>query len=210
MLRGPVQSTAVESIQRPSTTPHRMHPTRSTPQDAGTAADAARTSDSGYSSSPHTRPHPVARESLAPVPVVWTNADESREGTPTPAWKRTKELGRGAPGAGGEDRGADVRRSQSMRSYRAGRADRYEGSPHAASLGRRTPRRRVSLSSGSFANGPGMVGPNASMEGEEADVFRTRSILADAGLSKKQKQQIAKEECEWHMFLSVSWGSVGC
>ncbi|KAF7797310.1 hypothetical protein EIP86_008505 [Pleurotus ostreatoroseus] len=160
------------------------------------AKNPAPASDSGYSSSsPRNVPRTVEHEGLQPVPVVWTNADGAREDTkPTPIWKRTKELGNNVEEGGGGDRGSDVRRSQSLLSFRPSHVEPYGDNQHTESLGQRTPRRRASLNVGSFASGAGTIGPNAVPEGGDTDIFRSRSLRADAELSKKQKHRIAKDE----------------
>ena len=181
-------------------------------------------SDSGYSSaSPRNAPRTMpAAEHFESVPVVWSGPktesaahgqeeheqqhDEDSRGTPQPH-RRTQELVSGSVAAAETGAGAgsvrrmgmgEPRRSQSMRSFRQSTADPHyddAGSARATPLGRRTPRRRTSLNNGSFANGAGMIGANAHPSEEETSVFRSRSINADAGLTKKQRLKIGKTEC---------------
>lgn len=137
---------------------------------------------------------------LKPMPVVWTDADAERNadsprepGTPT----------RARPSMG------SPRRSQSLRSFRPSTTDLFDqDSVHTAPSTLRMPRRRISLSgggSGGFAKGAGTVGPRSTARDEETSVFRSRSIHADAGLSKKQQTKISKSECRlsWYVLKYV-------
>ncbi|KAI0690143.1 hypothetical protein BC835DRAFT_1281545 [Cytidiella melzeri] len=93
--------------------------------------------------------------------------------------------------------GNDVRRSQSMRSYRtAGSMRDRDGqeSMRTTPSGRQTPSRRRSMTGGSFANGAGTIGPAARMTDDETKLFRARSVTAETSLSKKQKSRIGKAE----------------
>ena len=176
------------------------------PQEA-TSDGTAEQSDSGYSSgSPRNRTRSVGQDSLKPVPVVWSTPPEELQDGGTPqqqpaSWRRTQELSAAGGGSeGGQRMGmGEHRRSQSMRSLRPSVIDAHydrESMLTTTPSGRRTPRRRVSQNNGSFANGAGTIGPNAAVKEEETSVFRSRSMHADAGLSKKQKSRIGKTECE--------------
>ncbi|KAI0091236.1 hypothetical protein BDY19DRAFT_886286 [Irpex rosettiformis] len=174
-------------------------------------SDSTRTDpDSGYDSpSPEKKLAALKKENtedIEPVPVVWASGapheGETAEGGPL---EHDREQGpiprsRSAMDHSPQTGGADVRRSQSMRSNRiAGGLSRNYArddreSMHTTPSGRHTPRRRKSLTGGSFANGPGMVGPNAKVDDEETKLFRTRSVTAEAALTKKEKSRIGKAE----------------
>lgn len=145
------------------------------PRSSGTA------SDSGYGS-PTPRNKPL-EDDMQPIPVVWAG---DPGGTP-----RQSKVSAGE---------ADVRRSQSMRSYRSSgtRRETEDGqSMHTAPTGRYTPAqrpRRVSMSGGAFAEGAGTVGPAAAADPEQTNLFRSRSVSAESALSNKQRLRITKEE----------------
>lgn len=159
--------------------------------------------DSGYDSptSPQKRLSSLRKgnvledQEIEPVPVVWANGaqpqqpetdDEDDAGHHQ--YDRTPRSRSVLSHTQGD--GANVRRSQSMRSYRTGRDDQgsIRTTPSRASA------RRKSLSGGTFANGPGTIGPNAKADEEETKLFRARSVHAEAGLTKKEKVKLGKVE----------------
>ncbi|EIN03717.1 hypothetical protein PUNSTDRAFT_128646 [Punctularia strigosozonata HHB-11173 SS5] len=52
------------------------------------------------------------------------------------------------------------------------------------------------LNGGTFANGAGMIGPNAELDEETRSVFRERSASVSRTLSQKQHKKLAKEEAK--------------
>ncbi|KAI0342804.1 hypothetical protein BDW22DRAFT_1407342 [Trametopsis cervina] len=92
------------------------------------------------------------------------------------------------------DDGADVRRSQSVRSYRTSGTTRDGQESFRTAPSGRSPSRRRSMTGGSFANGAGTVGPAASAAEEETKLFRARSVTAESSLTKKQRVKLGKAE----------------
>ncbi|KAI0750550.1 hypothetical protein BC629DRAFT_1290256 [Irpex lacteus] len=159
--------------------------------------------DSGYDSptSPKKRLSSLRKDNVLedqeidPVPVVWANGTQPQhpetddeEDAGHHQYDRTPRSRSVLSHTHGD--GVNVRRSQSMRSYRTGRDDQgsIRTTPSRASA------RRKSLSGGTFANGPGTIGPNAKADEEETKLFRARSVHAEAGLTKKEKAKLGKVE----------------
>ena len=159
-----------------------------------------------------------AGESMEPVPVIWSPANEA-----TIKARRTRAADGGDGGLGPEGTGSAPGRSRSLRSTRSLPPSRSQRSLHGASrahsLSRsyRNPadregyddaeddgeqwgdavsmstyrRRRPSLSGGSFAAGAGTVGPSASAL-LDVEAFRARSREAEGALTPRQRSKIAK------------------
>ncbi|EIN09716.1 hypothetical protein PUNSTDRAFT_143179 [Punctularia strigosozonata HHB-11173 SS5] len=53
-----------------------------------------------------------------------------------------------------------------------------------------------SLNGGTFANGAGMIGPNAELDEDTRSVFRERSASVSRSLSQKQHKKLVKEEAK--------------
>ncbi|KZT07768.1 uncharacterized protein LAESUDRAFT_677672 [Laetiporus sulphureus 93-53] len=179
------------------------------------AAAASTTSDSGYASSAgakdkqsSTSRSPRTSTDMKPIPILWTdNAQNPR---------RNGVVDSNAPQ--GTDENADVdedfpmdepsrhgrtrsisRRTGSLRSFRSAtsrgrshdRADFESGRSTSAS--RFSERRRhFSLSGGTFAEGPGTIGPSATPQPDDTHSFVERSKVAEAGLTPKQRSRIGK------------------
>ncbi|KAJ3490858.1 hypothetical protein NLI96_g1153 [Meripilus lineatus] len=128
---------------------------------------------------------PGANNEIKPIPILW---QESPEGQGNVSRMRSQRTARGEDG-GNET----LKRSGSVRSTRSGYAsDRDRGDQLSIRTTPSMRRRRVDLSSGSFAGGAGTVGPNA--EPDLDDTLSERRVAANAELSKKQKLRLSKAE----------------
>ncbi len=160
------------------------------------------TSDSGYDSTSNGNRNPkrsqsrASQRSMQAIPVVWTDSPRARN---------QRSLEDGDDEDEGEERrirDSNFRRAASLRSFRSGprgsKADLEDrGSIRTTpsmDAGRRSAlrRRRASLSNGSFASGPGTVGPAASADLDGA--FQTRSRSAELSLTEKQKLKLSKSQ----------------
>jgi hypothetical protein len=198
---GSVRSADFATLSPTMGSTKKLHKRREGSTSTATATDP----DSGYDSpSPRNRaPSLKNADSMQPLPVVW--ADGVDHG-PEDALELEKEHGQRSRSVMSRTPTniTDVRRSQSMRSYRtAGTTfgDRdYDGqnSIRTTPSGRRTPSgtigRRKSMNGGSFANGAGTIGPAAAADEDETRLFRARSVTAETSLTKKQKVKLGKAE----------------
>ncbi|KAI1796824.1 hypothetical protein LXA43DRAFT_878795 [Ganoderma leucocontextum] len=159
------------------------------------APSATLTADSGYASNGNgkERRSPSRASdgdgSLAPIPILWTHS--SHRGQPSLVDSEAHDR---------SSKGSPFRRAASLRSFRVGRGEKDEyrdreerGSVKTApsitgAAGLR--RRRTSLVQGSFASGPGMVGPASTPVLDDA--FHARSRSADLGLSERQRVKLSK------------------
>lgn len=165
-------------------------------------------SDSAYASatgSPRNNPKSLRDSAeMQPIPVVWT---EGTEPPPDDIDEDGQLQVQARPRSKGAFNATDPKRSQSMRSFRSGSMLRDrdgQDSVRTTPSGRRTPRRRLSLTGGGFASGAGTVGPASKPQDEETQLFRSRSVSAEASLTKKQKLKIGKaeSECTFSFFSS--------
>lgn len=205
----PTMGSPTTNLKKSSSKLHK-NPRREGSVSTATATDP----DSGYDSpSPRKRFSSLRKDDtdiIAPVPVVWTEGahrePEAEEDGPHERIRGQEYIPRSRSAMSqstARAAGADVRRSQSMRSYHTTgslRRDYDEGSMHTTPSGRRTPGRRRSFTSGSFANGAGTIGPNARADEEETKLFRARSVHAEAGLTKKERSRLGKAESELSTF----------
>lgn len=151
--------------------------------------------DSGYGSPTPRKKQLQTEDDMQPIPVVW--GGELGQNTT----KRQSKMSAAT---------ADPRRSQSMRSYRSSGTNRDAAdtqSMRATPSGRYTPAQHARMTSsngGAFADGAGTVGPAATPDPEETNLFRSRSVSAESALSKKQKLRISKDECEYSVLLHLS------
>ena len=221
-LRSTDFATLSPSMGSPTTNSHlkkagsKLH---KNPRREGSVSTATATDpDSGYDSpSPRNRLSSLRKDDMdiiAPVPVVWTEGarrvPEAEEDGPHERIRGQEYIPRSRSAMSqstARAAGADVRRSQSMRSYHTTgsmRRDYDEGSMHTTPSGRRTPGRRRSFTSGSFANGAGTIGPNARADEEETRLFRARSVHAEAGLTKKERSRLGKAESKLSFFCKAA------
>lgn len=137
---------------------------------------------------------PGANNEIKPIPILW---QESPEGQGNVSRMRSQRTARGEDG-GNET----LKRSGSVRSTRSGYAsDRDRGDQLSIRTTPSMRRRRVDLSSGSFAGGAGTVGPNA--EPDLDDTLSERRVAANAELSKKQKLRLSKAEGRFQFILCL-------
>ncbi|RDX57274.1 hypothetical protein OH76DRAFT_1334815 [Lentinus brumalis] len=160
------------------------------------------TSDSGYDSTSNGNRNPkrsqsrASQRSMQAIPVVWTDSPRARN---------QRSLEDGDDEDEGEERrvrDSNFRRAASLRSFRSGPRGSNADLEDRGSIrttpsmdaGRRSAlrRRRASLSNGSFASGPGTVGPAASADLDGA--FQTRSRSAELSLTEKQKLKLSKSQ----------------
>ena len=167
------------------------------------APSTTMTTDSGYMSNESRSANGNARRSssrasdgdasFAPIPILWTDAPHRRHASlmdPSTRDRPSKE--------------SPFRRAASLRSFRVTKGDRdgaeerggvetdpsIAGATTVGAVGLR--RRQTSLMQGSFASGPGMVGPASTPVLDDA--FRARSRSADLGLSERQRVKLSKSQ----------------
>ena len=139
---------------------------------------------------------------IKPIPVVWSADEEEprdqeqRPHIATGAVSRSQSRMRTQSPWLGRSGDADnyLRRgATSVRSYRhSDRLGDRDSAFYTASPGRRTPHRSMSIGGGTFAAGPGTVGPNA--VGEIDESFESRTQAAEAALGEKEKNKLGKTE----------------
>ena len=162
--------------------------------------------DSGYGSVSNGERDPkrsqsrASQRSLQAIPVVWTDSPRARH---------HRSLDDDEDGEEDEDRfeerrarDSNFKRAASLRSFRSGpRASNVDYEDRGSirttpsmDAGRRSAmrRRRASLSNGSFASGPGTVGPAASPDLDGS--FQTRTRSAELSLTEKQKVKLSKQQ----------------
>lgn len=200
---GSVRSSDFATLSPTMSSTKKLHKRREGSTSTATATDP----DSGYDSpSPRNRaPSLKNADSMQPLPVVWADGAEHGPDDALELDKQYVQRSRSALSRTPTNN-TDVRRSQSMRSYRtAGTTfgDRdYDGqeSIRTTPSGRRTPGgtigRRKSMNGGSFANGAGTIGPAAAADEDETRLFRARSVTAETSLTKKQRIRLGKAESE--------------
>ncbi|PIL35569.1 hypothetical protein GSI_02297 [Ganoderma sinense ZZ0214-1] len=161
------------------------------------APSTAMTADSGYASNGNGRPRRSSSRasdvdaSFAPIPILWTDAPHRRQASLIDSSTHHRS-----------SRESPFRRAASLRSFRMVKGDRDDegrsiktapsitGAATVGAVGLR--RRRTSLVQGSFASGPGMVGPASTPVLDDA--FRARSRSADLGLSERQRVKLSKAQ----------------
>ncbi|CCM03078.1 uncharacterized protein FIBRA_05198 [Fibroporia radiculosa] len=162
------------------------------------AMTASPLSDSGYGS-PSTANHPPKRSAstdMKPIPILWSKRNAGPNGTAPP---NEEEENQDATAATGESKKEKTKerehdgipqRSTSLRSTRSARdRDSLRSTPLSRTS---TRRRRVSLSSGTFAAGAGTVGPAATTHPDDTSGFNQRSRTAEADLTAKQRARVEK------------------
>lgn len=154
-------------------------------------------SDSGYDSagSPRNQPRSLRNSTeMQPIPVVWA---EGAGPAPEDNDEQTQPRSKSALSS------ADPKRSHSMRSFRSGSMLRDRDGQDSIRTTQSGRRRRLSLTGGSFASGAGTIGPASRPQDDETQLFRSRSVSAEASLTKKQKLKIGKAECEYSLSPSM-------
>ncbi|KAI0719305.1 hypothetical protein C8T65DRAFT_802915 [Cerioporus squamosus] len=139
----------------------------------------------------------ASQRSLQAIPVVWTDSPRARN------HRSLEDEDDEEQDDERRARDSNFRRAASLRSFRSagprGSNADFEDrgsirTTPSMDAGRRSAlrRRRASLSNGSFASGPGTIGPAASADLDGS--FQTRSRSADLSLTEKQKVKLSKEQ----------------